>query len=70
MQGPETNPVADNFPQSTLKRKGVTSKALAHKTKRMIKSVVVDASDMARVSASAFKVLTFTLFPFPFVFFN
>jgi hypothetical protein len=25
---------------------------------------------MARVSASAFKVLTFTLFPFPFVFFN
>jgi hypothetical protein len=48
----------------------VTSKALAHKTKRKINTMAVDASDMARVLASASKVLTFILFPSPFLFFD
>jgi hypothetical protein len=58
MKGPKTNLVLDNLPLSTLKRKGVSNKTLARKTKRKIDTVVVDASDMARVLASAFKVLS------------
>jgi hypothetical protein len=68
MQGPKTNPVPDNLPFSTLKRKGVSSKTLARKTKKKIDTVVISASDMARVLASAFKVLTFAFYPSPFVF--
>jgi hypothetical protein len=57
MQGPKTNLILANLPLSTLKRKGGPSKTLAHKTKRRINIAVVDASNMARVLASAFKVL-------------
>jgi hypothetical protein len=58
MKVPKTNPVPDNLPLSTLKRKGDSSKTLARNSKRKIDTWVVDASDMAKVLASAFKVLT------------
>jgi hypothetical protein len=66
MQGPSLDKPLLSF----LKRKRGTSKVLSRKTKKKIDTKVVDASDMVRVLASAFKVLTFTLFPFPFVFFD
>jgi hypothetical protein len=69
MQGPKTNPVLNNLPLSTHKRKGVSSKTLSCKTKRKIDTVVVDACDMARVLVSAFKVLTSAFFPFLFLYF-
>jgi hypothetical protein len=64
MQRPKINLSSDNLPLSTLKRKGGSNKVLTRKTKRKIDTVIVDASDMAKVLASAFKVLTFCLFPF------
>jgi hypothetical protein len=47
---------------STLKRKSGLSKTLARKTRRKIDTTVVDISDMARKFASAFEVLSFSLF--------
>ena len=58
MQGPRINPAPDNLPLSTLKRKGVTNKVLARRTKKRIATKVINVSDMAGVLASAFQVLT------------
>jgi hypothetical protein len=44
MKVPKTNPVPDNLPLSTLKRKGDSSKTLAPNSKRKIDTWVVDAS--------------------------
>jgi hypothetical protein len=56
MQGPRINPVMDNLPLSTLKRKSGLSKTLARKTRSKIDTTVVDISDMAGKLASAFEV--------------
>jgi hypothetical protein len=71
MQGPRTNPVSDNLPLSTLKRKGVLSKTLARKTRKTIDIADVDLPDLAGKLASAFEVLnsslTFCLSPSAFL---
>jgi hypothetical protein len=70
MQGPRINPVSDNLPLSTLKRKSGLSKTLARKTRRKIDTAIVDISDMARKLVSAFEVLvlfTTLLFLFGFI---
>jgi hypothetical protein len=56
MQGPRINPVMDNLPLSTLKRKSGLNKTLARKTRSKIDTIVVDISDMAGKLASAFEV--------------
>jgi hypothetical protein len=57
MHGPRVNPVSDNLPLSTLKRKVVTNKVLARKMKRRIDTVVVNIPDMAGKLADTFEVL-------------
>jgi hypothetical protein len=64
MQGPKTNPFLDNLPLSTLKRKAMSSKVLTHISKKKIDTKVINVSNMAGVLASAFQVLTFSLFIF------
>jgi hypothetical protein len=71
MQGPRTNPVSDNLPLSTLKRKGVPRKTLSQKTRKIIDTTDVDLPDLAGKLASAFDVLnsslTFCFSPFAFL---
>jgi hypothetical protein len=62
MQGPKINPSSDNLLLSTLKRKGGSSKVLTHRSKKRIDTKVVNISDMAGVLASAFQVMTLSLF--------
>jgi hypothetical protein len=59
---PKINPPPDNFLQSTLKRKGGPSKVLTHTSKKRIDTKVINVSDMVGVLASAFQVLTLSLF--------
>jgi hypothetical protein len=70
MQGPRINPVLDNLPLSTLKRKGVLSKTVARKTRKTIDTADVDLPGLAGKLASAFEVMisslrfSFSLFAF------
>jgi hypothetical protein len=57
MQGPRINPISDNLPLSTLKRKSGLSKTIVRKTRRKIDTTVVDIADMAGKLVSAFEVL-------------
>jgi hypothetical protein len=66
MQGPRINPVPDNLPLSTIKRKGGLSKTLDHKTRRKIDTAVVNIPNLVGNLASAFEVLVFShYFYFP-----
>jgi hypothetical protein len=56
MQGPRINLVPDNLPLSTLKRKDMPHKALAHRKKKKIDSTVVDIPNLAEKLAGAFEV--------------
>jgi hypothetical protein len=68
MQVPKNNPFSDNLPLLSLKRKVVSSKVLTHRSNKKIDTKVINVSDMAEVLASAFQVLTFSLFLFLFVY--
>jgi hypothetical protein len=65
MQGPKINLSSDNLPLSTLKRKGVASKVIAHKSKKKkIDTIVIDIYDMAGKLARAFQVELCSTFSF------